>query len=206
MYEHLTGRLVARGLDGAVLDVGGVGYRLLLSASSAAALGPLGAEQTLFVRHVLREDCALLYGFTGRPERALFDALCSVSKVGPATALALLSGLAPSDLARAVEAGDVRTLSQVKGIGKRTAERLCVELRGRLALELDGAAPHPAPPDAQGERVLAVAAALAALGFPRRAAAAAAEDAVRDLPADAPLEALVKRGLAAGRAEPGPPE
>jgi Holliday junction DNA helicase RuvA len=198
MYEFLTGRLVERGPEAAVLDVAGVGYRALVSGATASRLETLGEQQTLFVRHLVREEKALLFGFASREERELFDRLCSVSKVGPATALSLLSALSPEALATAVEAGDVGLLAKVKGIGKRTAERLCVELRGRLA-GADGPLPG-----AVTDRGAAVVAALAALGFARREAAAAAEVAVREEPADAPLEALVKRALAAGRAAPGP--
>jgi len=198
MYEFLTGRLAARGADSAVLDVGGVGYRLAVSGATSSRLEPLDQPQTLFVRHVLRDDKALLFGFVSREERALFDRLCEVSKVGPATALGLLSALSPGALAAAVEAGDVGLLSRVKGIGKRTAERLCVELRGRLE-GADGPLPGSIT-----DRGAAVMAALAALGFPQRSAAAAAELALREEPQDATLEALVKRALAAGRAAPSP--
>jgi len=198
MYEFLTGRLVTGEPEEVVLDVNGVGYCCAVSGATASRLVGLGEEQTLFVRHVVRDDKALLFGFVSREERSLFDALCSVSKVGPSTALSLLSALDPGTLAAAVEADDSGLLSKVKGIGKRTAERLCVELRGKL--DAGVAAPLPGKVT---DRSAAVIAALTALGFPRRPAAAVAAEVLADQPADAPLEELVKRGLAALSAKPG---
>lgn len=200
MYEFLSGRLVEGDPHGAVLDVGGVGYRVQISGSTASRLGRPGENQTLFVRHVLRESEALLFGFASREERELFDRLCEVSKVGPSIALSLLSALSPAAMSSAVDQGDVATLARVKGIGKRTAERLCVELRGRLVGGSDEL------PGAVTDRGAAVQAALAALGYSRKEAAQAAEIALKGAPKDAPLEALVKRALAAGRAAPGPQE
>ena len=200
MYEYFTGQIVERGPHEAVLDVAGVGYRLAVSGSTASRLAEQGAQQTLFVRHLVRDDSFHLFGFASREERELFDRLCAVSKVGPSTALSLLSAMDPAALATAVDGGDVALLSKVKGIGKRTAERLCVELRGRL-----GATATPLP-GVVTDRGAAVAAALMALGHTRRSAAAAAAHALDGASASTPLEALVKAALAAGRAAPGPLE
>jgi len=129
----------------------------------------------------------VLYGFASREERQLFLKLLTVSRIGPGIALSLLSALEPGALVAAVDGGDVASLSRVRGVGRRTAERLCVELKGRL----DGL---PALPGRLTDRTAAVAAALVALGYPRAAARAAAER-VASRAADEPLESLVKAGL-----------
>lgn len=131
MIERLRGRLIERDDSGVVVEVGGVGYRVLVSRSSLRELPELGEECVLHTRMVVREDAITLFGFAGSDERGAFDALTSVSKVGPKLALAVLSALSPEELAEAVARGDVIRLSSVPGLGKKTAERLVLELRGR---------------------------------------------------------------------------
>ena len=189
MYEYLTGRLVERGPDAAVVDTGGVGWLLHVSGATASRLPATGETVTLYTHQAVRDERPVLYGFASREERALFEKLLGVSKIGPSIALALLSALEVSRLGQAVEAGDVGLLSKVKGVGKRTAERLCVELKGRLD-------PGVALPGAVTDRATEVTAALVALGYPRPAAAAAATAVLADEPGDAPLEDLVKNALA----------
>ena len=200
MYEYLTGRLVSGGPDVAVLDIGGVGWRLAVSGATAARLPAPGELVTLFAHQELREERPVLFGFASREERALFEKLLSVSRIGPALALSLLSALDVARLAQAVESGDTGLLAKVRGVGKRTAERLCVELKGRL----DPGVTLPGP---VRDRGAAVASALVALGYPRLAAAAAASSAVGAARDDPPLEELVKRALAcigSAQAAPGP--
>ncbi len=189
MYEYLTGRLVERGPDEAVLDIGGVGYRLAISGATSARLPAPGSEGvTLHVHDVLRDERLLLYGFASREERALFLRLLGVSRVGPAMALSLLSALEPAALAGAVQSGDVAALARVRGIGKRTAERLCVELKGRL----DGVMALPGP---LTDRRAALEAALLALGYARGLARASAERVCAAAGPQVALEALVRQGL-----------
>lgn len=189
MYEFLTGRLVEAGPDEVVLELAGVGWRLSVSGATASRLPAAGETVTLFTHHAVRDERPMLYGFASREERALFEKLLTVSKIGPAIALALLSAMEPVRLAAAVDAGDVGLLSKVKGIGKRTAERLCVELKGRL--DVVGSLPG-----AVTDRGASVSSALVALGFPRTAAAAAALAVAESAPQDTPLEDLVKQALA----------
>ncbi len=189
MYDYLTGRVAEIGPDEVVIDIGGVGYRLAVSGTTAGRL-PAEGSATLFVRDLVRDERMVLFGFASREERRLFDSLLGVNKVGPTLALGLLSALEPRALAAAVDSGDVTTLSRVKGVGKRTAERLCVELKGRLGL---GAANIPGP---LGDQRMSVTAALAALGFPRAAAEQAADRVCQGVGAGTPLEELVKRALA----------
>ena len=188
MYDFIRGRLTQRGPDEVVLDVGGIGFELSVSGATAGRLPAVGSEATLFVHDRIKEERAVLYGFASREERQLFLKLLTVSRVGPGIALSLLSALEPAALVAAVDGNDVAALSRVRGVGRRTAERLCVELKGRLA-------GLPALPGRVTDGTAAVASALVALGYPRAAARAAAERVTGRGGADVPLETLVKLGL-----------
>ena len=131
MIERLRGQLLEKDPDGVVVDVGGVGYRTSTSAATTRELGKPGEECVLHTRMVVREDAMLLFGFATKVERAAFDALTAVSKVGPKLALAVLSTLSPAEVAKCVDRNDILKLSSVPGLGKKTAERLVLELRGR---------------------------------------------------------------------------
>ncbi len=137
MIQRLRGQLVEKDAEGVVVDVGGVGYRASASASSLRALPPIGEECVLHTRMVVREDAMLLFGFADRSERAAFDSLTAVSKVGPKLALAILSAMNPQEVAEAVGRGDVVKLASVPGLGRKTAERLVLELRGKNLAALD---------------------------------------------------------------------
>jgi len=189
MYEFLTGRLVDAGPDEVVLELAGVGWRLSVSGATASRLPARGETVTLFTHHFVRDERPMLYGFASREERALFEKLLTVSKIGPAIALSLLSAMEPARLAAAVDASDVGLLSRVKGIGRRTAERLCVELKGRL--DAVGSLPGEVT-----DRGASVSSALVALGYSRTAAAAAALAVANDATSETPLEELVKLALA----------
>jgi holliday junction DNA helicase RuvA len=133
----LRGQLVEKDMEGVVVDVGGVGYRASASTNTLRALPSLGEECVLHTRMVVREDAMLLFGFAGREERAAFDSLTAVSKIGPKLALAILSAMVPQDIAEAVGRGDVVKLASVPGLGKKTAERLVLELRGKNLAAFD---------------------------------------------------------------------
>ncbi len=137
MIHRLRGQLVEKDAEGVVVDVGGVGYRASASTSSLRALPPIGEECVLHTRMVVREDAMLLFGFADRGERAAFDSLTAVSKVGPKLALAILSAMNPREVAEAVGRGDVVKLASVPGLGRKTAERLILELRGKNLAALD---------------------------------------------------------------------
>ncbi len=200
MYDFLRGRLVERNADEVVLELGGVGWRLMVSGATASHLPAAGAptEVTLYVHDMLKDERFVLYGFGSREERALFLRLLGVSRIGPGIALTLLTSLKPGELAAAVESGDARALARVKGVGQRTAERLCVELRGRLA----DIGPLPGAPvgTVGGDLRAAVTSALVALGYQRSAAQRVADTVCARTPGSAaagpaPLEELVKRAL-----------
>jgi Holliday junction DNA helicase RuvA len=132
MIGSLRGALLHRGADEVLVEVGGVGYRVTTSPTTALALGELGDEVFVWVHHHVREDAETLYGFAGRDERATFEALIGAHGVGPSLALAILSVHSPTDLARILLEDDVATLCLVPGVGKKTAARLLVELKSRL--------------------------------------------------------------------------
>ncbi len=137
MIHRLRGQLVEKDMEGVVIDVGGVGYRASASANTLRALPSLGEECVLHTRMVVREDVMLLFGFAGREERAAFDSLTAVSKIGPKLALAILGTMSPQEVAEAVGRGDVVKLASVPGLGKKTAERLVLELRGKNLAAFD---------------------------------------------------------------------
>ena len=162
MIAQIRGTIVARGPDHVVVDVGGVGYKVFVPRQ------PEASEATLHTHHVVREDGQFLYGFGSREELALFELLTSVSGVGPRAALALLSVSRAPDLAAAIASGDVGAIARAPGVGKKTAERLIVDLRTKVAGAVgDGGLPTTAP--IEDEAV----AALLALGYTPAEAASA---------------------------------
>ena len=138
MIVQLTGTLVEVLPTHVVLDVGGVGYELGVSSSTAAALPQVGeAGVTVLTRLVVREDAMDLYGFATREERALFDRLVAISGVGPKLALSVLSTFSPAQLATVVATQDISRMAQVPGVGKRKGQRLLVELEGIFAKDAE---------------------------------------------------------------------
>ncbi len=140
MIAFLTGRVAAKSASACLLEVSGVGYRLAMSTSSLSALPAEGDEVTVWTYLYVREDELSLYGFESVAEKDAFEQLITVSGVGPKVALATLSALSPDDLAGAIAAEDVALLSGVPGIGKKTAQRMCLELKDKMGVpELAGA-------------------------------------------------------------------
>jgi len=132
MIAMVRGELVERGPDHVTLMCAGVGYRLSVSAQTLAALGPLGSQATLHSQLIVRDDALTLVGFADPAERDLFLALLGVQAVGPKLALAVLGAGPPRSVLAAIGGGDVRFFQSVSGVGKRTAERIIVELRERV--------------------------------------------------------------------------
>lgn len=135
MIAFLKGRLLEADAESAVIDAAGVGYQVLVSASTAAALSMLPPEATTQLHvhaHFVKDEPLRLYGFADRGERTLFQTLISVQGVGPRVALAILAGIEVPELVRAIAMSDVTRLTQVKGVGRKTAERLALELREKI--------------------------------------------------------------------------
>ena len=169
MIGRLSGLLLEKSPPLVLVDVNGVGYEVDVPMSSFYELPAVGHKVVLLIQQVVREDAHLLYGFLTGAEREAFRELVKVAGVGPRTALAVLSGMSVGDLAQAVAAQESARLLKVPGIGRKTAERLLLELKGRLAPELPGA-PGRALPAENGADVLR---ALLALGYSEREAGAA---------------------------------
>jgi Holliday junction DNA helicase RuvA len=141
MIGSLRGRLIDRRTDEVIVEVGGVGYAVVVAPTTAVALGDLGDEVFLWVHHHVREDAHTLYGFAERDERSTFTALIGAHGVGPSLALAILSVHPPAALARILAEDDIAALCLVPGVGKKTAARLLVELKARLQIPEDGLVP-----------------------------------------------------------------
>ena len=192
MIGWLRGRLVGRMPEGEVLlDVGGVGYRVSVPAPVLASCGTDGDELALHVHTHVREDAIVLYGFADTEQRRCFEALLSAHGVGPSLALAVMSALSPADLVRAVVEEDLDVLCAVPGVGRKTAARLVLDLRSRLAVPSAGASGVPGSAGADGEPRHEVRAALAELGYGPEEIRLA----LTGVPADGAVEDLLRQAL-----------
>ena len=188
MIGRLRGAVLELAENVALIDVGGVGYEVELTSGTAADLAARSGEAVVFTHLVGREDAQTLYGFASAAERNLFRTLIKVSGVGPKLALALLSAVSPDQLAASIANGDAAAITSVPGIGKKTAQRLVVELRDRVVLS---AAAAPVGQGPVGDAVLA----LVALGYRESAAARVIGEVGQALGDGADVEALVKEAL-----------
>jgi Holliday junction DNA helicase RuvA len=141
MIAMLRGKLVEKGIDHVLVDVGGVGYRAAVSLNTLASLPPVGDTTQLHTHLIVREDSLSLVGFATTDERAAFDLVTSVQGIGPKLAMSILSTLEAPELARAVRDGDHARLVRIPGIGKKTAERLVLELRDKFVPGATATAP-----------------------------------------------------------------
>ena len=164
MIGHLRGRLVRKAPPALIIDVNGVGYELEAPMSTFYRLPEVGSEVELATHLVVREDAHLLYGFATEDERRLFRDLLRVTGIGPKIGLALLSGIDVDTFMRCVEAQDVDALTRIPGVGRKTAERLLIEMRDRIRALGQLPANAPVPGSVAGARAEAYAA-LVALGY-----------------------------------------
>jgi holliday junction DNA helicase RuvA len=192
MIERLTGTVAARSGEGVVLDVGGVGFLLEVSAVTLSDVPAVGGHAVLFTHLHVREEVLQLYGFSSEEERELFRLFLGVSKIGPKLALAALSCRRAPDLKRALAAGDVALFASVPGIGKKTAERLILELREKMGEVGLAGGPVSAGgiPGDQGSLPVARAA-LVELGY----SVAEADKLLAPLDTDLPVEELIREAL-----------
>lgn len=188
MIAFITGRVAAKAPGFALVEAGGIGYRLLMATSSLSALPAEGDEVTVHTYLHVREDELTLYGFENEEERAVFESLIGVTGIGPKVALAVISSLRPDALRAGIAREDVALISSVPGIGKKTAQRLILELKDKIDVPDLGRGPGAGPLAASEARD-----ALLAMGFSPAEAAVA----LRDAPADASAEVLLKSALRA---------
>ncbi|WP_374325172.1 Holliday junction branch migration protein RuvA [Azonexus sp.] len=186
MIGRLTGLVVEKNPPQIVLDVNGVGYELDVPMSTFYNLPSVGEKVTLLTHFAVREDGHFLYGFLGEAERFAFRQLLKVSGIGARTALSVLSGLSVNDLAAAVAQQELGRLVKIPGIGKKTAERLLLELKGKLA-QVGGVSLNVAADDARAD----ISNALLALGYNEKEAAAA----LKQLPADVGTSDGIRQAL-----------
>lgn len=132
MYEYLRGKLISATPNKVVVEVGGIGYKLLIPLCAFGRLPVTGQEVLLYIAQVIREDAHTFYGFTAREERDLFFSFCEVSGIGPKTALALIGHMEINALYAAINQGQLPLLCKIPGIGRKTAERLVIEMRDKL--------------------------------------------------------------------------
>lgn len=195
MIAYIRGTLVEKTPTRAVIEAAGVGYELLIPISTYEKLPREGGEAKLLAAHIVREDDEILFGFATADEKELFLKLTAVSGVGPKIALAILSGASISELAMAIAAGEAKRLSAIKGVGKKTAEKICVELRDKvreLALVARGAHAGAAGSPLVTDSI----AALRALGFNEETVSKMVADVLAKNPEVDTVERVIRLALA----------
>jgi Holliday junction DNA helicase RuvA len=188
MIGRIRGTLLEKNPPEILVDVHGVGYEINVPMSTFYNLPDIGQEVTLLTHFIVREDAQLLYGFATAKERAAFRQLIKISGIGARIALAVLSGMTVDALAQAVSKQESALLTRVPGIGKKTAERLVLELKGKISADLDGVTLAAAPGDNRAD----VVAALVALGYSDREATAAAKKLSPDVSVSAGIREALK--------------
>ncbi len=190
MIAHLRGKLLAKHPNQAIVEAGGVGYDLVISVPTFSELPAIGGEVALHVHTHVREDALALYGFLRSSEKTLFEKLITVSGIGPKLAITILSGMAAEEMVNAIRVNDIARLTRIPGIGKKTAERMVLELRDKLALEKHGEIAAAPTLSAVEEDVLS---ALVNLGYQR----AAAEKALASVSKNGQFDPMFRAALAA---------
>ena len=188
MIGRIRGTLLEKNPPEILVDVHGVGYEINVPMSTFYNLPDVGQEVTLLTHFIVREDAQLLYGFGTVKERAAFRQLIKISGIGARIALAVLSGMTVDALAQAVSKQESALLTRVPGIGKKTAERLVLELKGKISADFDGVTLAAAPGDNRAD----VVAALVALGYSDREATAAAKKLSPDVSVSAGIREALK--------------
>jgi Holliday junction DNA helicase RuvA len=194
VIAHLHGRILSKDPQEVVLDTGGVGYRVFIPVSTFYRLPDAGSEARLRIHTHVREDALALFGFLSEAEHTLFEKLIAVAGVGPKLAVTILSGMEAPDLVEALRTGDIPRLVRIPGVGRKTAERLVLELKDKLpartaTLDPD---PVPAPPTPREDVLLA----LLHLGYSRPEAERGADRALREQP-EGRFEDLLRLSLRA---------
>ncbi len=196
MIAYVRGSLICTGPDFVIAEAGGLGYRIYVSASTFQRLPASGQEVKLFTYHHVREDAMVLFGFLTMEEYEIFMHLIGISGIGPKGALVMLGALQPRQFIQAVVAGDENVLTRISGVGKKTAQRLVLELKDKLAAlsaETGPASPLPADAAVMGQDEAYEA--LLALGYTSQEAARALTEIRRDAAPDASSDLLIRQAL-----------
>jgi Holliday junction DNA helicase RuvA len=199
VIAHIRGQILAKSPSAVIVECNGVGYELAISVTTYSDIGDPGAEAKLHVHTHVREDALLLFGFAEATEKRLFEKLLTISGIGPKLAITVLSGISAERLITAIRSADHGTLTRIPGIGKKTAERVVLELKDKLDdLATSAASESPARPSlgAVADDVLS---ALVNLGYPRPVAQKAVEAAAKEPGNAAEFERLFRASMAAIR-------
>jgi holliday junction DNA helicase RuvA len=196
VIAHLRGRVFGKTPNAVVVECGGVGYDVAISVSTFTALPAEGSEASLFIHTHVREDALALFGFAELAEKRLFEKLLTISGIGPKLAITVLSGISADRLVGAIRASDHGTLTKIPGIGKKTAERVVLELKDKLD-DMAGFAPASSAPPSLGAVADDVLSALVNLGYPRAVAQKAVEAAAKDTAAAGDFERMFRAAMSA---------
>ena len=196
MIAYIRGTLTEKDPTRVVIEAAGVGYELVISLSTYEALPREGAEAKLLTYHCVREDDEILFGFASEQEKEMFVKLTSVSGVGPKIAISILSGSTLGELALAISTNDAKRISSIKGVGKKTAEKICVELRDKVsALEAASLAGGNSAGGAESAVLRDAVAALRALGFNEETSSKMVTDVLAKDPSVDSVEKIVRLAL-----------
>jgi holliday junction DNA helicase RuvA len=195
MIAYLAGRLFEKRPNRIVVDVQGVGYEVHIPLSTFYELGEVSTEVQLQIHTHVREDALALFGFKTTQEKKVFEHLTSVSGIGPKLAITILSGMSVPELVPAIRQGNLSRLVSIPGVGKKTAERLVVELRDKLAKIEELAAPAQTPISGLTPHQEDVISALSNLGYPKAVAERAVEKASAEIGSGGTFEALLRKSL-----------
>ena len=198
VIAHIRGQILSKSPNSVILECGGVGYELAISVATFTELGNEGATAALHVHTHVREDALALFGFAEKAEKRLFEKLLTISGIGPKLAITVLSGISAERLVGAIRGGDHATLTRIPGIGKKTAERVVLELKDKLD-DMQGAASQAATAPSLGVVADDVLSALVNLGYPRPAAQKALEAAAKDQTVANDFEKLFRAAMGAVR-------
>ncbi|HXZ32556.1 MAG TPA: Holliday junction branch migration protein RuvA [Terriglobales bacterium] len=187
MIAHLRGRLIAKHPNQAVVETAGVGYDVTISVPTFSDLPAVGTDVALHIHTHVRDDSIALYGFLRPAEKQLFEKLISVSGIGPKLAITVLSGMAADEMVAAIRGGDIARLTHIPGVGRKTAERMVLELRDRLPVAIAGETAAAPAMSVVEEDVLS---ALMNLGYQRAAAEKALSTAAKG-----PFETMFRHAL-----------
>ena len=194
MIAHLKGKLIYKSPDHSIVDVNGIGYKVFAPLSTYYVLPKIGESVTFRIHTRVREDELKLFGFLTEEEQAIFEKLITINKVGPKLALGILSGMSPADLLTAVMSNDAARLSAIPGVGKKTAERLTLEMKDKLS-DLTFLMEHQPDTEGPGGFYEDALSALVNLGYKKPLAEKSLKSAYNKIGKDSSLEDLIKESL-----------
>jgi Holliday junction DNA helicase RuvA len=200
MIAYVKGILAEKSFDRVIVEAAGVGYELFIPVSTFDKLPREGEEVKLLTWHCVREDDEILFGFATSPEREMFLKLTQVSGVGPKIAIAILSGSSIGELSLAIASGNAKRISAIKGVGKKTAEKICVELKDKVnAIEALAATARSSKDDVKAPMLRDAILALSALGFNEETANKMVTQVVQANPSVSDVESVIRLALSRGK-------